>query len=397
MISLCSKANYNIPADDIHTGMHTMKVVQDITQVKEVWSRYIQYCHPLDYERLLAIQNSMADQFSFYYVLLKNNSNEVIGLQYFQYLPFRAKYFDSPFKSFTISAYLEKLLVNNRFRMLICGSLFSVNAPGYFFTDSTISNSDQYKMLVHTADTLLQSLQRCEVIFKDVGENLRDFFVSSHYHSFDDDVTMTMQIRPEWNTLQDYISDLKHKYAQRARKLMKAAAIIDRRELSADEIEKYAPEVNRLFLQVVNNQSIRLGIPDDNYFVEMKKQKPDTFSVCGYFLNNQLVAFASYIVNHQNDELHYIGFEYTLNKTHYLYFNILYDGISKAIQNKIEILELGRTAREAKAVVGAVPVTFHSYIRFSSSVSRWVYEQLKKRFRNKTETDLKNRHPFKNK
>lgn len=363
--------------------------------IKDVWESVIPECHPLDYERLLAIQKTMASQFSFFYVVLKNEEGQIIGLQYFQYLPFRSIYFDSPLKKYRITRDIEKMFIDKRFAMLICGSLFSVNAPGYFFCDNSLSSNKKYQLLLQSADILMRSLNKCELIFKDVDESMRNYFSHNNFNAFDDDVTMTMPIKTEWVSFSDYLADLKHKYAQRARKIIKAASVIERRELSFEEIEKHQIEINKLFHQVVNNQAIRLGIPDADYFIEMKKMKPDSFSICGYFLNNQLVAFASYIVNHKNDELHYIGFDYNLNKTYYLYFNILFDGISKAIQNKIDVLELGRTAREAKAVVGAVPINFHSYILFSSGLSKWIYSQLKKRFHHKTETDLKSRHPFK--
>lgn len=394
MISLCPRANFKT-GTDVNSVKKLYTIVKDIQSIALEWSRIVPECHPLDYQRLLAIQQSMSHQFRFYYVLHRNEAGHNIGVQYYQYLPFQSAYYDSLMKRNALLRRLEALLVDERFGMLICGSLFSVNAPGFYFSDETGSSTELFQRILQPSADILQTIGRAEIIYKDIPHQLRILFGQHQFEPFDDDVTMTMRIDPEWKSFEDYVSSLKHKYAQRARKIIRAAKDIERRELQAEDIKQYAAEINQLFMQVVNKQSIRLGIPDANYFIAMKAAKPHTFSMCGYFLNHRPVAFASYIVNHQNDELHYIGFDYALNKSHYLYFNILFDGIRKAIENKINILEMGRTAREAKEVVGARPVVFHSFIRFSSPLSKRIYHYLKKRFQQKTELGITERHPFK--
>ncbi len=394
MISLCPKANFKSAVGDLSESTDC-SVVQDIHLVEHEWMSIIPNCHPLEYKRLLAIQQSMSHQFRFYYVIHYNETGLAIGVQYFQYLPFKAAYFESAMKRNMILRKLESLAVDNHFGLLICGSLFSVNAPGFYFNAENLSTNAIYTRIHKPMNSIKSDTGRAELIFKDVPENLRTHFLDNQFDPFDDDVSMTMSIPKNWKSFDDYLGALKHKYAQRARKIIRAAADIERRELCVEELHSYTAEINSLFMQVVGKQSIRLGIPNATYFINMKEAKPETFFVCGYFLNNQLIAFASYIVNHLNDELHYIGFDYALNKTHYLYFNILFDGIRKAIDNDIELLEMGRTAREAKAVVGAHPVVFHSFIRFSSPLSKSIYNYLKKRFQNKTEQGLKDRHPYK--
>ncbi len=395
MISLCSRTIKRLPETSILQDSVSIQIVNDIELVKTIWSQRIPECHPLDYARLLSIQNSMYEQFRFYYGIVKNMNGEIVCLHYFQLLPFRSEYFDSFFKRYKILSLIERALLNHRFRLLFCGSLFSVNAPGYFFTDNRLSVKERFDILQRSAAQILKTLPKCEMIFKDVDSEFQTFFIENRYTSFDDDVTMTMHLDPSWNSIEDYVSSLKHKYAQRVRKVIRAASSIERHELSLGEIITHAEDINRLFHQVVNKQRIRLGIPDSRYFIEMKRNKPLTFSMCGYFIDKQMVGFASYLVNHKNDELHYIGMDYKFNRMYQLYYNILIDGIAKAIDNKIQILELGRTAREAKSVMGASPIVFQSYIRFRNHLSYRIYKELKAQFKRATNHEYKDRHPFK--
>ncbi|HUM47635.1 MAG TPA: hypothetical protein PLD84_11950, partial [Chitinophagales bacterium] len=58
------------------------------------------------------------------------------------------------------------------------------------------------------------------------------------------------------------------------------------------------------------------------------------------------------------------------------YFNMMYDGIAMAIESKKKVVELGRTAREAKAMLGGKPTYFTSYFRLRG----WLVNQLVTRF-----------------
>ena len=98
----------------------------------------------------------------------------------------------------------------------------------------------------------------------------------------------------------------------------------------------------------------------------MQKYFGANFKVAGYFLDEKMVAFSSYIYYKTQMEVHFIGIDYQYNDEYKLYFNILFDGIKEAIAGGYSKIELGRTAREAKASAGAVPVEIYNYITFSS-------------------------------
>ena len=115
----------------------------------------------------------------------------------------------------------------------------------------------------------------------------------------------------------------------------------------------------------------------------------------GYFIGEKLIAFSSTLEHQEKLEVHYIGLDYTYNKSHALYFNILFDGIEQAILSEKKILELGRTAREAKAVVGCNPVYFNDYLRIRNKFTRRIVSIFQDYFQSEMGDTWKNRHPFK--
>ena len=77
-----------------------------------------------------------------------------------------------------------------------------------------------------------------------------------------------------------------------------------------------------------------------------------------------------------------------------IYFNILLQGLEKAIQLKKEQLELGRTAREAKANIGGKAVYFNDYININGKLANFLSEKFTAYFQNEMGEEWAERHPF---
>ena len=137
-----------------------------------------------------------------------------------------------------------------------------------------------------------------------------------------------------------------------------------------------------------------MGLLNGQYFVEMKRALGDNYKVLGYYLEDKLVAFTSYILGNEEMEIHYIGIDYQYNEECKLYFNILFDGLETAIENRKTSLELGRTAREVKASLGAVGVEVKNYILVKLGLPTLVYNYFQKWYNSHNNEDWKNRYPF---
>lgn len=340
---------------------------------------------------LSALENAGALDLSFRYLLIKKE-NEIVGRVYFQLMHFSHR--NLSVSDSTIWQKLASVLIRFfPFRIIICGNLFAVDFPPLDFQVDKISE----RQILEIISSFASNEKHDVLVLKDMpGNFIPDVAKSYGFNVFASDLTMKLMISPTWKSYHDYEKALTHKYAQRARKIRKAGSVLERRQFDSRLLATHQKDVSRLFQEICSKQTIRMGIVDAKYFIELFNNCGNRFSMTGYFLDNKLVAFASMLDHNDTLELHYIGMNYTYNKTHNLYFNILFDGIEQAILKSKKELELGRTAREAKAVIGCQPVYFNDYILIRNRITRWSVSVIQEYFQNKMGESWRNRHPFKN-
>lgn len=130
----------------------------------------------------------------------------------------------------------------------------------------------------------------------------------------------------------------------------------------------------------MTKQAVRMIIVGPQYWIQLKQSLKDRFRVFGYFNAGKLVAFSSNILHDSHWELHYIGLDYSENNRHLLYFNLLYDAVGDCLLSGRRELELGRTARETKAILGATPVYFTNYLKIKNAIARAMTSAIKAHF-----------------
>ncbi|MCY7409079.1 MAG: hypothetical protein LH473_02310 [Chitinophagales bacterium] len=276
---------------------------------------------------------------------------------------------------------IENFITKKGFQLLVCGNLLKIDSTGLYYDKLKTETLSIFKLL---ESFYSQIKPKPHVILIKDWQGLQENWVTKlNYKTWEEDLTMKLAIDPKWNSFEDYVKSLRHRYAQRVRKSRKLLGKITRRELSLLDIEKYSNEIEMLYNNVVFKQSIRMVIVSKNYFIEMKKSLKENFKVHLYILNEKPVGFTSQIINDSHIEMHFIGLDYLINQSHWLYFNMLYDSVEDAINLKKTEVELGRTAREAKANIGAYPVYFNNYYRVSGYFSSLMVELLNRSFKSK--------------
>jgi hypothetical protein len=234
------------------------------------------------------------------------------------------------------------------------------------------------------------------IFLKDVEKNIAPYILQDNsYTPLQDDISMEMKIPTDWACISDYEKMLKHKYAQRYRKIKKAFNGVIIREFSLQDIEEHKTKIVNLYLQVSKKQIVSMGIINDHFFIELKKALENNYKVCGYFFENKLVAFSSAIEHDGEYDMNYIGFDYALNNQLNLYFNILFHCIEMAIAHKSTKLILGRTAIEAKAIAGCAPDYRFSFYKLRNNFVNWFFKKISSYFQEQQGESWKNRHPFK--
>ena len=204
------------------------------------------------------------------------------------------------------------------------------------------------------------------MLIKDVPDSDVEFLNSLGLNAYEGDKTMQLAIQNSWNNISDYENTLKHKYAQRFRSIKRKLQGVLIKELNETDIILNEAKLFSLFESLVEKQTIRLGRVNSNYFSELKKAYGDNLKIFGFFKNNILIAFVIHRIHIETKEyeIHFVGFDEIENKNHSLYFNILFHSIEQAILNKCNSLEMGRTAIEAKYIIGAQPRKINGFFYF---------------------------------
>jgi hypothetical protein len=369
----------------------TIAITTKITAFQNNWNQLLPANHHLQSQHLLAFENSNIKDIENNYVqvFLKE---KLIGIIYLQLFCFQHKHLnfntDKQFKSTIL-----KLVLPKRLPLLVCGHLFRIGYQGFYFKNESHNN------LVFDAIELFnqeKNYKPCGIIIKDCNE----VFIEQqsklfNYHFFNGDVTMEIHRRTNWKTFDDYLKDLHKKYLQRAKKVLKVFDGIVQKELSTIEILHNTTEIEKLYWNVVNKQTIKLGTINAKYFHELKNDLQEKFEFYALYQNNIMVGFYTFIFYETEMETHFIGLDYEANKTHNIYFNILFFGIKKMIERQYNKLELGRTAKEAKINVGALPKQIFNYISVKNRLAKLTLNYFLKRFNAVEDNKQTERNPLK--
>ncbi len=370
----------------------TIKTSQQIRECSNDWDGFLPARHHLKSNHLLAVENAKIDAVKSYYLQVFAKE-KLIGLVYLQLFRFQHKHVDFGHPP-TVLSKLVKIILPAQLPLLVCGHLFRIDFQGFYF------KSQSHQSLVFDTIELFKqqnkNCQPCGVIVKDCKEAFIDHNCRLlGYHFFNGDVTMEINRREHWFTFNDYLEDLHKKYLQRAKKIKKAFVGIERRELNANEMAANSFDIERLYWNVVNKQTIKLGTVNTAYFVELKNDLQHNFEFHALYRDGIMVGFYTFIFYEDTMETHYIGLDYELNTRYKIYFNILFAAIEKMIERKDKTLELGRTAREAKESAGALPKQIINYVRIKNPVARITVNYFLKRFNKSEDREMMKRTPLK--
>jgi hypothetical protein len=365
---------------------------QQISHCAKDWDAVLPVKHHLNSNHLQAFENAQVDdvQTNYLLVFLKDKP---IGVVYLQQFNFKQQHINFTHHKAIVSTLVEKLLPK-KLPMLICGHLFRINFQGFYF------KHEAYREFVFEAVNLFIKQQKnyapSGIIIKDCEEVFVEHGCNTHgYHFFGGDVTMEITRKAYWLVFEDYLNDLQKKYRQRAKKILASFADIETIDFTAQDIEANAATIDTLYWNVVHKQTIKLGTINAQYFYHLKQSMQQNFAFNALFLKGKMVGFYTYIYYETSMETHYIGLDYEANKTTNIYFNILLAGVQQMIAGKYKSLELGRTAKEAKANTGALPKQVFNYIKVKNIVLEWLINYLVKRFNKKENKKLQIRNPFK--
>lgn len=386
-----------LPWQCILLGQYHIEIFTKVDELPNEWESFAKK-HQTQYVKsfLGVAEKAALTDFSFYYVMVKD-AKEIIALFYFQSLVVRKEYYPDFSKLSFAAKNLYCLISAHNYNLLVNGHIFSTDIPGVVVKDNwanTLDLKSVYEKLVSKVKRVSKS---SIFIIKDAYPLLQEELskTNSKYNAMPDDVLMEMNILTSWQNIEHYIEALSKKYAVRARKIEESIAHFEIEDFNAEKILENNDALHKLYMNVISKSSFKMGVLNMAYFIGLKKAMPQNFFFKVWKLNSEIVGFTTYINMEQHLELYYIGIDYKINKSHHLYQCMLQQGIKDAISFKKSKLKLGRTAYEAKAIVGAKPVTKSNFFQISNPILKIGYRYSADYFIAENSTNWQVRNPFK--
>ena len=263
------------------------------------------------------------------------------------------------------------------FTTLLCGNSLVTGSHGFVFIND-VPREVCWGIVDHILHQLAKVLRarqgiRVRLLFvKDFFKPaLKAFYMNTQtrvYHGFHAQPNMIFHVLPGWKTFDDYIGALNSKYRVRVRRAFKKSKGVVKRELEVDDLVRYKDKIIKYYHDIADNASFNLFSLNPDYFISVKTHLGELYKIYGYFAEDQLIAFYSLMINGDEIEAHFLGYEEDVNKEKQLYLNMLLDMIALGIDLRVERIIFGRTAMEIKSSVGAEPYHVHFYLQYQNAL-----------------------------
>ena len=192
--------------------------------------------------------------------------------------------------------------------------------------------------------------------------------ISLGYYSFNVEPNMKLKIDKNWQNFDQYLAALKTKFRVKAKKAMELSSSLSVEDVDSKNIDNQLQKMTELYQRVASKAEFNLGEFKLATYRDLKENLGNNYILKTYWLQDKMVGFLSGMIRGHELDAHFVGIDYTLNKSHAIYQRMLYDYIDIAIKQKLSTLNFGRTASEIKSSVGAIPQHLTVYIRHKKSI-----------------------------
>ena len=367
---------------------------QSCGQLPQVWDDFIPPNHFLNRNHLAVTEKAKLPDLSFVYVLICKNGQPV-GAAYFQLLRLKKQHLNEQALE-SWQRYAWRAFTNwVKPRLLVAGHLFRHDVESYYYSDK-LSPFEAYQCYKDAIDQILMNTCAYAVLVKDVPKELGTYFshYAPQYLMLRNDIMMEMEIPSAWQNIGDYEKALKHKYAQRFRKIRQSWNKVNIEELTVTKTEQHKQTIFDLYQQVCEKQPARIGLLSVDFIPMLKKQYADTYKVWLIREGDTIIGFFSAWLRDDAFDMFYIGFDYDKNAELQLYFNILFFGVEQAILHNRPKVIFGRTALDAKARLGCKPRYQSTFVYVRNRWTRMITLRIQNNSQSQ-EGAWEQRHPLK--
>lgn len=381
------------------------KIYNSVTELPDSWDKLPVNDVFLKTPFLRALEASSPDNISTYF-LAAFSSETLVGIAIIQRV---RMYLDDVFRRTSNKFFkrIGKWLITRvvKGNALIVGNLMHTGQHGLFYDDSKISQEEFLNQISEGLESLTKEIKSTfQKNIRIVG--LKDYFETDRIHDTQEffqkeklykaqvQPNMLFEIRKDWKSSEDYINAFNKKYRRRYRTARKKGQALRCLELDLADVEQLQEELYRLYLNVSDNAGVNSFKLHHRHFYHLKKELKEGFKIYGYYLEESLVGFYTFIKNYDKLETYFLGYNPELQHKHQMYLNMLFDMACYGIDNDYKTVIFARTAMEIKSSIGAKPFSMSIYLKHTNSAIVNTLLKLVVKYANPVR-DWEERHPFK--
>lgn len=382
-----------------------LKIYNKITEVPSEWDALPNGDLFLKTRFLKALENSCPKNITPYYVGVFKET-KLVGIVVIQRVQM---YLDDAFRNVKdrfitrkVKQIVSKIVRGNA---LVVGNLMHTGQHGLFFLKEELSYASFLNSIDGAIITIKKEIKKKHnkkiriIAFKDYFEDdaihdNQEFFKKESLYKVQVQPNMVLQIKEEWQTLEDYKKAFKKKYRQRFNAARNKSKTIEKRELDLKTIRLNESKIYALYKNVSDNARVNSFVLNEKHFSHLKEYLEDDLKLFGYFLDNELIGFYTLILNNNMLETYFLGYNKSLQQKHKIYLNMLFDMAKFGIENKFKTIVYARTAMEIKSSIGAKPKAMHIYMKHTNNFIANTILKFIVKYLNPT-TKWTERHPFK--
>lgn len=277
--------------------------------------------------------------------------------------------------------------------MLVCGNMYGGGPTGAALR----SGVDPTRVWSGIAESLYR-MRRADklvgdpafVLFKDVDPSVPSAALHRFsYRPIDTEPEMVLTLDPAWRTFDDYLAALNKKYRAAARKVRKTLSAASVRVVADDRTTSPAA-LNALYQQVLDRaESTPVALPAD-YFERVHAALGEDARITTLSRDGALLGFVMTLRDGDTAIGHFVGIDYSVDLP--IYFRLLHAVIEAGIAFGCRQIRFGRTALDAKARLGALPVPQQVWCRHRHGALNLVIREL---FSLVDPAEAPERNPFK--
>jgi len=293
-----------------------------------------------------------------------------------------------------IARSLQCYISARKIHTMVCGNVFLSGNYGVIIKEG-IPKEPIYSAIAQAIKTV-QTQKKASVFFlKDfINQELPEVSeVEKHqFQSFAVEPNMRLQILKHWTDFESYKASLKSKYRVKINKADQKSALLKVRSFEAADIDTYRNELQQLYSNITDRALFKTIDLEIETYRLLKIRFRESVLINTYWMENQMVGFATAFKVHNRLDAHFIGIDYTRNKELSIYPRILNDCVRLGIKMKVDEVNFGRTSSEIKSTLGAIPEDLTCYVRHRRTLATLLFKPLVRQIKMKT---YKQHRPFK--